>query len=1142
MKKLLQLKNYLLLSAIALFALSCNDDDEGISSQAAESTINIVETAQGNDALDSLVAALMKADENEDSDLIGTLSGDGPFTVFAPTNEAFTALLADLDGFDSLADFDTEEEKALLAEILKYHVVAGTAAASTDLTEGQEIATVQTEKVTVSLEGGVFINGAEVVIPDVPTSNGIVHVINKVLLPQAVLEALNAQDLVDIVVATDPLSSLEAAVIKAGLVDTLKGEGPFTVFAPTNDAFTGLLMALGSDYSSLEDFDTEEEIALLKDILLYHVIPAKVLEADLSEGTVPTALAENNLTVIADGETFVIGDATETNANIVDTDIMATNGVAHVIDKILLPQSAVDFLATVEMKNIVELAVATDDLSLLVDALGAANAGLVKTLSGDGPFTVFAPTNEAFVALLGVLGDDYNSLTDFDTEEELDLLVKILTYHVVSGTEAFAADLSNGQQIPTVNGANVGINIKDGTVHVVDATEENAAVVIPDVDASNGVVHVINKVLLPQEAVDFVTALNMKNIVETAIATDDLSLLVDALIAANAGLVETLSGDGPFTVFAPTNEAFVALLAALGDDYNSLADFDTQVELDLLVKILTYHVVSDTEAFAADLSNGQQIPTVNGANVGINIKDGTVHVVDATEENAAVVIPDVDASNGVVHVINKVLLPQEAVDFVATLNMKNIVETAIATDDLSLLVDALIAANAGLVDTLSGEGPFTVFAPTNEAFVALLGVLGDDYNSLADFDTEAELDLLVKILTYHVVSGTEAFAADLSNGQQIPTVNGASVGINIKNGTVHVIDATEENAAVVIPDVDASNGVVHVINKVLLPQEAVDFVAQLNMMNIVETAIATDDLSLLVDALIAADAGLVEALSGEGPFTVFAPTNAAFAGLLDILGDDFNSLADFDTEAEIEILIKVLQYHVVSGVEAFSTDLSKGQMIPTLQGENVTVNLNHGVFIQDATDTDAEVVIPDVDASNGVVHVINKVLLPQEVLDILFPPMPNIGQLAQSVDDLSLLVDALIQADAGLVEALSGEGPFTVFAPTNQAFANLLHALGNNYNSLEDFDTAEEKVLLAKILTYHVVPNVAAASTDLTNHQELPTLQGESLFVRLNHGVFIRDKTHVNARVDGPDNVASNGIVHIIDKVLLPQEILDALH
>ena len=564
MKRIKQLTSVMLTAMLLFLSFSCEDDkDDDTTSETNRENSTIVETAVATDALTSLVAALTKADEKEDSDLIGTLSTEGPFTVFAPTNEAFTALLGSLDGFETLEDFDTDEEKALLAQILQYHVVAGVAAASTDLSEGQTITTVQGEDIAISLEGGVFIDdatdaNAEVVLADVAASNGIVHVINKVLLPQAVIDALSgeaeeeeeetSETLVDIVVASESLTVLEAAVIKAGLAETLSGEGPFTVFAPTDDAFVALLDALGDDYNSLDDFDTEEELALLTNILLYHVVPAQVLAADLSEGSVATALMDNSIEVIASEETFVIGDASETNANITGTDILASNGVAHTIDKVLLPQEAVDFAASLQMKNIVEIAVETDNLSLLVEALTTANAGLVETLSGEGPFTVFAPTNDAFVALLGVLGDDYNSLADFDTEEELALLVDILTYHVVAGTAAFSTDLSNGMMVSTVNGADLTVSL-DGGVFIQDASETPAQVTSPDVEASNGVVHIIDKVLLPQSVIDFVASLQMKNIVEIAVETDDLSLLVEALTAANAGLVETLSGDGPFYGF-----------------------------------------------------------------------------------------------------------------------------------------------------------------------------------------------------------------------------------------------------------------------------------------------------------------------------------------------------------------------------------------------------------------------------------------------------------------------------------------------------------------------------------------------------------------------------------------------------------------
>jgi transforming growth factor-beta-induced protein len=998
MKKVVSIKSLLALLAVVFVAWSCDNNDNDDTAKSLEEK-NIVETAIAEEALSSLVFALSTADNSEGTDLRGTLSGDGPFTVFAPTNTAFAALLNSLEGFESLEDFDTDEERAILTTILTYHVVAGVEAKSTDLTEGQTIATFQGEEVSVSLQGGVFIKdkqaedvqAAKIVIPDIATNNGIVHVIDRVLLPQAIIDGLNngemineAGTLVDLVVATEALSVLEAAVIKTELAETLSSEGPFTVFAPTDDAFVALLAALGDDYNSLDDFDEEAEIALLRDILLYHVIAAQVNAADLAAGMVPTALAENSLEIIASGDTFVIGDASQTDANITGIDIMASNGVAHTIDKVLLPQSAIDFVASISLKNIVDTAVATDDLSLLVAALIQADAGLVETLNGDGPFTVFAPTNAAFVSLLETLGEDFNSLSDFDTEAEKALLVKVLTYHVVAGTAAFSTDLSDGQSIETFQTENVGIRIVDGGVQIVDATGTNANVTAADVKASNGVVHIIDKVLLPQEVLDLLTEMSLKTIVEIAVKTDDLSLLVKALVQANAGLVETLGTDGPFTVFAPTNAAFVALLGVLGDDFNSLADFDTEAEKALLVKVLTYHVVAGTAAFSTDLSNGQNIETFQGENVGINIKDGTVHIVDATETNAAVTTADVKASNGVVHIINKVLLPQEALDFLAQMSLKTIVEIAVATDDLSLLVNALGQADAGLVETLSGDGPFTVFAPTNAAFVDLLNALGDDFHSLADFDTEAEKELLVKVLTYHVVAGTAAFSTDLMDGQNISTFLGEKVGINIKNGTLHIEDATENNATVVLADVAASNGVVHVINKVLLPQEVLDILNP-PVPNIVETAQSVADLSLLVAALVQADAGLVGVLSGNGPFTVFAPSNAAFADLLDALGNDYHSLADFDTAQEKALLARVLTYHVVSGTAVKSTDLSNHQEIVTVQGESLFAILGHGVQIRDKSTVDANVTTADVIASNGIVHIVDKVLQTQEIVDILNP-------------------------------------------------------------------------------------------------------------------------------------------------------------
>ena len=823
----------------ALFAVvllgACSEDDLD-DQRAMGPNQNIIESALGTESLSSLTAALTMADENKGSNLIGTLSSEGSFTVLAPTDEAFAGLLQQLEGFDSLEDFDTESEKALLQTILSYHVISGVSASAGDLSNGQQLKTLQGEELTVSTNGGVFFGDATstkagAVATDVRATNGIIHIIDKVLVPQAALDILNAgtqeagegNTLVDLVVNTEALSVLEAAVIKADLAGTLSGEGPFTVFAPTDDAFVALLEVLGDDYNSLDDFDTEAELQLLTDILLYHVAPGDIRAADLKEGPVATALADNELNLIETEAGFVIGDATETPANITGADFVASNGVAHTIDKVLLPQSALDFVASLQLKNIVEIAVETDDLSVLVQALQAANAGLVETLSGEGPFTVFAPTNKAFIDLLNALGDDYNSLADFDTDAEIALLVDILTYHVVAGTAAFSTDLSDGQMIPTVQGESVGISLKNGTVHVVDATDVNAAVGMPDIEASNGVVHVIDKVLLPASALETVAALQLKNIVEIAVETDDLSLLVEALVQADAGLVELLSGEGPFTVFAPNNKAFMDLLDALGDDYNSIGDFDTPEEKELLTKVLTYHVVVGAAVFSTELSNGQRIATAQGEELGINLKNGTVHVEDATDMNAAVETPDVEASNGVIHIIEKVLLPQEVLD---ALNppLPNIVELAQSVPDLSLLVDALVQADAGLVEILSGDGPFTVFAPTNQAFADLLNALGDDYHSLEDFDTPEEKELLTKVLTYHVVVGAAVFSSDLKDHQEIPTAQGESLFAILSHG-VAIRDKTGVDANVTGADNEASNGVVHIVDKVLLPQEVLDALA-----------------------------------------------------------------------------------------------------------------------------------------------------------------------------------------------------------------------------------------------------------------------------------------------------------------------------
>jgi uncharacterized surface protein with fasciclin (FAS1) repeats len=272
---------------------------------------------------------------------------------------------------------------------------------------------------------------------------------------------------------------------------------------------------------------------------------------------------------------------------------------------------------------------------------------------------------------------------------------------------------------------------------------------------------------------------------------------------------------------------------------------------------------------------------------------------------------------------------------------------------------------------------------------------------------------------------------------------------------------------------------------------------------VVDIIVNSTEHDTLEAAIIAAE--LADDLSGPGPFTVFAPTDAAFAALPSgtietLLSDPTGTLA------------QILLYHVVGG-QALSTDLSNGQTIATLQGQTVEVTINaDGVFINDA-----QVIVADITATNGVVHVIDAVLLPPAP-----QPTTTVVDVIVNSDVHNTLETAVIAA--GLVETLSGTGPFTVFAPTDAAFAAL--PAGTVETLL-----ADPTGTLTQILLYHVV-GAQALSTDLTNGQTVATLQGQTVTVTINtDGVFIN-----NAQVTVADIVTDNGVIHVIDAVLLPQQ------
>jgi transforming growth factor-beta-induced protein len=423
---------------------------------AAPVAKDIVDTAAAAGDFKTLATALQAAG------LVDALKGAGPFTVFAPTDEAFAKLPA------GTVEALLKDPKAL-ADILKYHVVAGKVMAA-DVVKLTEAETLLGKPVAIKVDGGkVMINDANVTATDIEASNGVIHVIDTVLLPPADDALMNDKDIVDTAVAAGDFKTLVAAVQAAGLVDALKGAGPYTVFAPTDAAFAAL--PAGTVEGLLKDPEA------LKAILLYHVVDGKVLAADAAKLTEAKTLNGASIKISAVDGKVMINDA-----EVITPDIMTSNGVIHVINQVILPPADGAMTGDAMQKDIVDTAIADGRFKTLVAAVQA--AGLVDALKGAGPFTVFAPTDDAFAKLPagtveGLLKDP-KALGD------------ILKYHVVSG-QLMAADVLKHSSVTTLLGQDAPITVEGDKVFIA-----GAQIILTDIETSNGVIHVIDSVMLPK--------------------------------------------------------------------------------------------------------------------------------------------------------------------------------------------------------------------------------------------------------------------------------------------------------------------------------------------------------------------------------------------------------------------------------------------------------------------------------------------------------------------------------------------------------------------------------------------------------------------------------------------------------------------
>ncbi len=421
-------------------------------------------------------------------------------------------------------------------------------------------------------------------------------------------EATNT--IVDVAVANGNFTILLAAAERAGLSDLLAGPGPFTVFAPTDQAFTD------SGITSLDGFTDDQ----LRGILTYHAISGQRLRStDLVAGPIGSAASpmpgQPGLTLFIGtegGVTINGGNAITGGANVAMADVEADNGIIHVIDRVLLPPN-------------IPMAATYAGLTGLLGAVGAASpvgaTPVADVLSGDGPFTVFAPSNDAFDALT--------------TTPDADTLRDVLLYHVVGAAVPSAA-------VPAMADSSLANEYGDNVTLMFDTSSgvavNGAAVEVADIITTNGIVHVIDAVLLPPNAVDMVGIAGLTQL--------GASVAAAAPLTGGGTVADALADQQPYTIFAPTDDAFSRVPAGLTAD---------QVRDVLLLHVVNAGSPVGSDALPATAASllGQTL-TFDAA-----ATPPTVTAPGGTTGSGAAPIEatDIHVTNGTIHVIGEVLLP-----------------------------------------------------------------------------------------------------------------------------------------------------------------------------------------------------------------------------------------------------------------------------------------------------------------------------------------------------------------------------------------------------------------------------------------------------------------------------------------------------
>ena len=441
-----RVQKLLILPIALIFAMAaCSDSDPVSDTDIPDTELNIVETAQEAGNFTILLEAATSLG-------LAEFLSEEELTVFAPTDEAFNNLP------DGVLESLTNEQ---LETILTYHLLSGSVQ-SDAISEQQDAETLLGERLLLRRSGSeVTVNSStSVIAADISATNGVIHAIDEVLLPSEIRNELGIPNIIDVARAADGFDIVLGAIEETGLTTTLKFLGPFTVLPPNDEAFENLGLDVVASLSAEQ----------LTEILSYHVLAGAVLSTDLGTEQAVESLTGEDLFITADNGSVTVNGT----ANVILANVEAANGVIHAVDTVLLPDA---------YGTVVDNAVKRYDLTTLVQLV--TEQGLAQTLSDESAeYTVFAPTNDAFEAIADVLA----GLND-------EQVTNTLLYHVL-GAAVASGDLQASQSVATLNDEEeILVEVSNGTVTI----NGEAVVQVADVAGTNGVIHIIDAVLIPEE-------------------------------------------------------------------------------------------------------------------------------------------------------------------------------------------------------------------------------------------------------------------------------------------------------------------------------------------------------------------------------------------------------------------------------------------------------------------------------------------------------------------------------------------------------------------------------------------------------------------------------------------------------------------